>query len=181
MGFLTREEKLVVFALSACLIGGALFQLIGSLFELPEVLTPTVQEPPVSDTKFFTPSNVHPRLGPEEGFRIDEREDRREAERGGASLNGETAGLRADDADVRQQGLPRTTSCDFSGRLDLNKATLAELEALPGIGPTLAARIVKQREETGGFRSVDELLTVPGIGTKTLSKFRDWVCVSRHR
>jgi competence protein ComEA len=48
--------------------------------------------------------------------------------------------------------------------LDLNTATQAQLEALPGIGPSLAQAILAERERTGGFRSVQELRRVRGIG-----------------
>jgi competence protein ComEA len=47
--------------------------------------------------------------------------------------------------------------------LNLNTATRAELEKLPGIGPVLAARIIEFRAKKGGFRRIEELLAVPGI------------------
>jgi competence protein ComEA len=47
--------------------------------------------------------------------------------------------------------------------LNLNTATRAELEALPGIGPVLASRIIEFREKKGGFKRIEELLAVPGI------------------
>lgn len=58
------------------------------------------------------------------------------------------------------------------GTLDLNLATSAQLELLPGIGPSGAARIVEYRNQIGGYRSIDELLGVKGIGEKTLAKLR---------
>lgn len=64
-----------------------------------------------------------------------------------------------------------------SGPLDLNRATAAELEKLPGIGPVLAARIVAWRETHGPFKSVEDLLAIPGIGPKTLEGLRDKVTV----
>ena len=64
-----------------------------------------------------------------------------------------------------------------SGILDLNRATAAEFEGLPGIGPTLAAAIVQYREQNGPFQSVDELLNVPGIGPTRLSQLRALVRV----
>jgi competence protein ComEA len=48
--------------------------------------------------------------------------------------------------------------------LDLNSATAAQLDQLPGVGPVLAQRIVDYRTQHGGFRSVDELRQVSGIG-----------------
>ena len=59
--------------------------------------------------------------------------------------------------------------------VNINTAGAGELEALEGIGPALAQRIVEYREEHGPFRSVDELLEVKGIGEATLEKFRDSV------
>jgi competence protein ComEA len=56
--------------------------------------------------------------------------------------------------------------------LDLNTATAAELDALPGIGPVLAARIVEHRRLHGAFRSVEELRSVPGIGPRLLARLR---------
>jgi len=61
--------------------------------------------------------------------------------------------------------------------LQLNSATAAELERLPGIGPALAQRIVDERERLGGFRSVDDLLAVRGIGPSTLARLRTLVVV----
>ena len=57
-------------------------------------------------------------------------------------------------------------------RLDLNSATASQLDALPGIGPVLAQRIVAHRLEHGPFRSVDELLSVHGIGPRLLERLR---------
>jgi len=64
------------------------------------------------------------------------------------------------------------------GLLDLNTATVEELDQkLPGIGPALAQRIVDYRERTGGFRAVEELLEVSGIGEKRYAEIKDLVCV----
>lgn len=59
--------------------------------------------------------------------------------------------------------------------LDLNRATAADLEALPGVGPVLAGRIVAHRERHGAFRHPDELLAVRGIGPRLLARLRDRV------
>ena len=56
--------------------------------------------------------------------------------------------------------------------VDLNRATAAELERLPGIGPALAARIVAYRDSAGSFASVDDLLRVRGIGPVLLARLK---------
>jgi competence protein ComEA len=63
------------------------------------------------------------------------------------------------------------------GRVNLNTADADALDALPRIGPALAARIVAWREQNGRFTSVDDLLAVPGIGDKMLESLRDLVTV----
>jgi competence protein ComEA len=60
--------------------------------------------------------------------------------------------------------------------LNLNTATLEELEALPGIGPTLAQRIIDYRDQNGFF-AVEDLLNVPGIGQSTFDQIKDLVTV----
>ena len=56
--------------------------------------------------------------------------------------------------------------------MDLNRATAGELESLPGIGPALARRIISFREDHGPFRTLDDLVQVPGIGPKVLADIR---------
>lgn len=65
----------------------------------------------------------------------------------------------------------------FAG-VNLNTATQAELESLNGIGPVKAQAIVDYRKKNGGFKSVDELEKVDGIGAITLEKVRKEVSVS---
>ncbi len=64
------------------------------------------------------------------------------------------------------------------GLLDLNRATEAELDALPGIGKVLAGRIVEWREREGPFQSVDDLGKVEGIGPALLAKLAPLVTVA---
>jgi competence protein ComEA len=59
--------------------------------------------------------------------------------------------------------------------VNINTATTAELERLPRIGPAMAQRIVDWRTTNGRFTSVDDLLSVTGIGQKTLDEFKDLV------
>ncbi len=63
------------------------------------------------------------------------------------------------------------------GPVKLNAATAAELQRLPGIGPAMAKRIIDYRTQYGPFRSVTDLLSVKGIGPKTLEKLTPLVTV----
>lgn len=65
----------------------------------------------------------------------------------------------------------------MAGPIDLNTATLAELDTLPGVGPVLAQRILDWRTQHGQFASVDQLSDVPGIGDSRLAELRDLVRV----
>ena len=56
--------------------------------------------------------------------------------------------------------------------LDLNKITREQLEALPGVGPSLAQKILDYRAQNSGFKSVDELDSVSGIGEKKLAALK---------
>ncbi len=64
------------------------------------------------------------------------------------------------------------------GPVDLNTADERALDALPGIGPVLAERIVRHRREHGPFRDADELLAVRGIGPRLLERLRPRVMAS---
>jgi len=63
------------------------------------------------------------------------------------------------------------------GVINLNSATLSELETLPGVGPSMGQKIINYREESGGFSSVEELMSVPGIGKKTFEELKDLVSI----
>jgi competence protein ComEA len=77
------------------------------------------------------------------------------------------------------QGPPDQGGSGGSGQqlININTASASDLEALPGIGPALAQRIVAFREERGGFRTIEELLEVSGIGPRTFENLRDLVTV----
>ena len=65
-----------------------------------------------------------------------------------------------------------------TGKVDLNTATLDQLEALPGIGPVLAQRILDYRQQHGPFHAVQDLLNVSGIGDAHLADLEPLVTVS---
>lgn len=63
-------------------------------------------------------------------------------------------------------------------RIDINRAPMWLLKALPGIGQTLATRIVEYREQNGPFRHTSELTRVAGIGKETYEKIKDLITVT---
>jgi competence protein ComEA len=64
-----------------------------------------------------------------------------------------------------------------AGLVNLNTATLEQLQTLPGVGPVLAQRIVEYREQNGGFASVADLRKVSGIGDARFSELKERVTV----
>jgi competence protein ComEA len=75
-------------------------------------------------------------------------------------------------------GLPAAVGAAGSaptGPVHLNSATLEQLDALPGVGPVTAQKIVDYRTQHGGFGSVDDLDAVPGIGPSRLADLRPLV------
>jgi competence protein ComEA len=73
--------------------------------------------------------------------------------------------------------VPTGTTGGATGAVNLNTADVAALDALAGIGPVLAQRIVDHREQQGPFRQVEDLLDVPGIGPAILGNLADAVTV----
>ncbi|MBI5598934.1 MAG: helix-hairpin-helix domain-containing protein [Deltaproteobacteria bacterium] len=67
----------------------------------------------------------------------------------------------------------------LTGVVDINRAGIEELSALPGIGTGLAKRIIEKRKAIGGFKSPDELKEVMGIGEAKLSALRRYVVAGR--
>jgi competence protein ComEA len=70
---------------------------------------------------------------------------------------------------------PGSAAAPPSGPVHLNTATLEQLDALPGVGPVTAQKILDFRQQNGGFASVDELDAVPGIGPARMEQLRESV------
>ncbi|MGH2958136.1 MAG: helix-hairpin-helix domain-containing protein [Solirubrobacterales bacterium] len=94
-----------------------------------------------------------------------------------SSANLEAVNLAARVADGQQVTVPRGAAAGFgasgsTGPISLSTATPEQLDQLDGVGPGLAQKIIDYRTEHGGFRSVDELGEVPGIGEKRMESLR---------
>ncbi|MFA5867503.1 MAG: helix-hairpin-helix domain-containing protein [Actinomycetota bacterium] len=66
---------------------------------------------------------------------------------------------------------------DDSGRININTANAAALDTIPGIGPTLAGRIIDHRQKRNGFTDINQLGEVEGIGPKTFAKIKPYIYV----
>ena len=75
------------------------------------------------------------------------------------------------------RALPQSSVSFDPSLIDINKASAAALDLLPGIGPVLAQRIVEYREEHGGFTLPEDLLAVEGIGEATLEDLREYITI----
>ena len=65
--------------------------------------------------------------------------------------------------------------------VNLNAATSADLENLPGIGPAVAKRILEYRQKNGGFKKIEDLMNVKGIGEKLFLKLKPLVAIAPPR
>ena len=70
-----------------------------------------------------------------------------------------------------------SSQAQIGGKVNINNATVEELQTIKGIGPAMAARILEYRRSNGGFASVDDLRNVKGIGEKTFAKLRESIKV----
>ena len=67
---------------------------------------------------------------------------------------------------------PKKSVKKYTGIININRATKAELDSLVGIGPVIAGKIVTYRNQNGSFMAIEDLLKVSGIGAKTLERIR---------
>lgn len=82
-------------------------------------------------------------------------------------LNGELVGPPADATPA-----PAATSAPDGDLIDINTATLEQLDSLPGIGPTTAEKIIAYRTENGPFQRIEDIMNVSGIGPSTFDKLK---------
>ena len=76
---------------------------------------------------------------------------------------------------------PAKAPATASAPVNLNTATVAQLETLPGIGGATAKRIVEHRQKNGGFKKIEELMNIKGIGEKSFLKLKPLVTVAAER
>lgn len=79
-------------------------------------------------------------------------------------------------APLRESAAPSAAPAEM---FDINTASAAELDTLPGIGEKLAAAIVSYREAHGGFQDIEDIMDVPGIGAGKFAKFKGRITVGR--
>ena len=98
---------------------------------------------------------------------------------GDPAARSKDAGIRAETTNhgARPHESPSASPGGPKAKLDLNRATAADFERLPGIGPVLAKTVWEDRESRGPFRTVEDLKRVKGIGAKRLERMRPLVMV----
>lgn len=81
-----------------------------------------------------------------------------------------------DGVDITSQ-TPTASANQLSERININTATLAELDTLPRIGPAIGQNIIDYREHHGPFETIEEIMQVSGIGTATFTKLKEQITV----
>jgi competence protein ComEA len=85
--------------------------------------------------------------------------------------------LPAHAADLQPQSPPPAAATAAKPAINLNTATIDQLETLPGIGRKTAERIIEYRTKAGGFKRIEDLMNVKGIGEKSFLKLKPLVAV----
>ena len=162
---LSHERILICVALIACAC------VIGyNAFFTPKVSVPTViytdQDSLASEDEEYSPQAV-PTMAEEDSS--------------AASVDADTSSEASvnDDASSAVSSAPSSSAKNSSGLININTASAEELEEnLPRVGNVIAARIIDYREYHGGFKSIDEIMEVSGIGDKIFEEIKDKICVN---
>ena len=147
--FTPQEKRVFIFILATFLIGSGLR--LYHFYRLPSV----VEQLDSLDQVFLARAETLPA------------ENRVEQSNGTASVNN------ADNGDT----LVAAGKMWATASIDINRASVAELETLPGIGPVLAERIIAWRKQQGSFYTTEDLLQVNGIGRRTLERLQARIMV----
>lgn len=78
---------------------------------------------------------------------------------------------------LQNQVMSQNLESESDGKIDINKATVEDVDKISGIGPVLAKRIIEKRDELGGFKTIEELKEVEGIGEKKFSNIKNEVII----
>jgi len=191
---LTRAQVVTVIALIVLLGTGALMTLARARPSMVRVLDKSVSlssEPTARTLTVHVAGAVNnPGLYKlNEGSRVADALGRAGGPAQGAILDDINLAARLTDGEkvmVPRQAVPAdgnaaeataATGSTSSSRVNINTASEAQLDVLPGVGPALAARIVQYRDKNGPFSSVDELDNVSGIGPSKLDSLKDLVAI----
>jgi competence protein ComEA len=95
-----------------------------------------------------------------------------------SQLKQENEQLRAElSSQTRKIAGTATLEVAVTGKININQADLAELDKIPGIGPARAADIINYRQSHGGFKTIEEIKNIKGIGDKTFESMKDLISV----
>ena len=154
---LTRTElKIVLFIISVLVVGFVYKTFLDRKVEIPFKSYDYIEE----DEKFYGSTKDSALLNPQKS---DDKE---------VDYKREVLDFNTQDFDkVKKKTLPLENS------LNLNKANIVELVTLPGIGEKTAQNIIEYREINGGFRNINQLLNVKGIGKSKLTKIKKYIFI----